>query len=31
MKLNIYKNWEGLVINVKGDTLTNPFIICNII
>ena len=30
MNLNIYKHWEGLVIKVKGDTLTNPFIICNI-
>ena len=29
MNLNIYKHWEGLVIKVKGDTLTNPFIICN--
>ena len=30
MNLNIYQHWEGLVIKVKGDTLTNPFIICNI-
>ena len=30
MNLNIYKQWEGLVIKVKGDTLTNPFIICNV-
>ena len=30
MNLNIYKQWEGLFIKVKGDTLTNQFIICNI-
>ena len=30
MNLNMYKQWEGLVIKVKGDTLTNPFIICNV-
>ena len=30
MNLNMYKHWEGLVIKVKGDTLTNPFVICNI-
>ena len=29
MNLNMYKQWEGLVIRAKGDTLTNPFIICN--
>ena len=26
----MYKHWEELVIKVKGDTLTNPFVICNI-
>ena len=26
----MYKQWEGLVIKVKGDTLTNPVIICNV-
>ena len=30
MNLNIYQHWEGLVIKVKGDPLTNLFIICNI-
>ena len=30
MNLNMCKQWEGLVIKVKGDTLTNPFIICNV-
>ena len=30
MNLNMYKQWEGLVIKVKGGTLTNPFIICNV-
>ena len=30
MNLNMYKQWEGLVIKVKSDTLTNPFIICNV-
>ena len=30
MNLNLYKQWEGLVIKVKGGTLTNPFIICNV-
>ena len=28
INLNMYR--EGLVIKVKGDTLTNPFIICNV-
>ena len=26
----MYKQWEGLVIKVKGDILTNPFTICNV-
>ena len=30
MNLNMYKHWEGLAIKVKGDTLTNQFVICNI-
>ena len=30
MNLNMYKQWEGLVIKVKGATLTHPFIICNV-
>ena len=30
MNLNVYTYWEGLVIKVKRDKLTNPFIICNI-
>ena len=30
MNLNMYKQWEGLVIKVKGDTLTNAVIICNV-
>ena len=30
MNLNMYTHLEGHVIKVNGDTLTHPFIICNI-